>query len=68
MMRYTRGKLTVLNREVLQATACEYYGVIKDEYARSLGTGCGQIPDELFLSCFVCAEADRHPMLLVFII
>lgn len=41
MIRYTRGKITVLNREVLQATACECYGVIKDEIARLLGTGCG---------------------------
>lgn len=41
MIRYARGKITVLNREVLQATACECYEVVKDEEARLLGTGCG---------------------------
>jgi len=35
MIRYTRGQVTVLNRERLEATACECYGVVKLEYARS---------------------------------
>ena len=39
MIRYTRGRITILNREDLAATSCECYGVIKDEYARLLGTG-----------------------------
>jgi Mn-dependent DtxR family transcriptional regulator len=38
MIRYTRGKITILNREAMEATSCECYGVIKDEYARLLGT------------------------------
>ena len=41
MIRYTRGKITILERENLKLTSCECYGVIKDEFARLLGTGCG---------------------------
>lgn len=39
MIRYTRGKITILVRESLESTSCECYGVIKDEFARLLGTG-----------------------------
>jgi CRP-like cAMP-binding protein len=41
MIHYSRGKITILNREDLEATSCECYGVIKNEYARLLGTGRG---------------------------
>jgi CRP-like cAMP-binding protein len=33
MIRYTRGRVTVLDRGRLEATACECYGVVKAEYA-----------------------------------
>jgi CRP-like cAMP-binding protein len=33
MIRYTRGRVTVLDRDRLEATACECYGVVKAEYA-----------------------------------
>lgn len=36
MIRYTRGQVTVLDRRRLEATACECYRAVKDEYARSL--------------------------------
>ncbi len=36
MIRYTRGKISILNREALQATACECYRAIKNEYTRLL--------------------------------
>lgn len=36
MLRYTRGRITIVNREVLEATACECYRVISDEFARLL--------------------------------
>lgn len=39
MIRYSRGKITILDRESLEAIACECYGVIKDEYDRLLGKG-----------------------------
>lgn len=35
MIRYTRGQVTILDRRRLEATACECYGVVKEEYARS---------------------------------
>jgi CRP-like cAMP-binding protein len=35
MIRYTRGRVTVLDRRGLEATACECYRVVKSEYARS---------------------------------
>lgn len=37
MLRYTRGRITIVNREALEATACECYRVISDEFARLLG-------------------------------
>jgi CRP-like cAMP-binding protein len=38
MIRYTRGQVTILDRRRLEATACECYGVVKAEYARSSRT------------------------------
>lgn len=34
IISYYRGKITVLNREGLEATSCECYRVIRDEFAR----------------------------------
>jgi CRP-like cAMP-binding protein len=36
LIRYTRGKVTILNREDLEAASCECYEIIKGEYARLL--------------------------------
>ena len=36
MICYTRGKISILNREALNLTACECYRVIKNEYTRLL--------------------------------
>lgn len=41
LIRYTRGKVTILNREELEATSCECYQIIQGEYARLLGTKKG---------------------------
>ena len=38
LIRYTRGKVTILNREDLEAASCECYEIIKGEYVRLLGT------------------------------
>lgn len=35
IIRYTRGQVTVLDRRGLEETACECYGVVKEEYERS---------------------------------
>ncbi|HEY9876149.1 MAG TPA: Crp/Fnr family transcriptional regulator [Candidatus Obscuribacterales bacterium] len=39
MICYTRGKITILNRQALEATTCECYKLIKTEYERLLNTG-----------------------------
>ncbi|MBD1880931.1 MULTISPECIES: Crp/Fnr family transcriptional regulator [unclassified Coleofasciculus] len=41
LIRYTRGKVTILNREELEAVSCECYQIIQGEYARLLGTKNG---------------------------
>ncbi len=38
MLRYSRGRITILNREAMEATACECYRTTKDEEARLLST------------------------------
>lgn len=36
MIHYTRGRVTILDRPRLEATACECYRTVKEEYARSV--------------------------------
>lgn len=37
LIKYARGRITILDREGLEATVCECYKVVKDEYDRLLG-------------------------------
>lgn len=37
MIRYTRGKITIVERESLESTSCECYQVVKNELTRLLG-------------------------------
>jgi CRP-like cAMP-binding protein len=37
MISYVRGHIRILDRQGLEATVCECYGVVKDEYYRLLG-------------------------------
>ena len=37
LIKYVRGTITMLDRDALEATACECYRVVKDEYDRLLG-------------------------------
>lgn len=37
LIRYVRGTITMLDRDALEAAACECYRVVKDEYDRLLG-------------------------------
>lgn len=37
LIRYVRGKMTILDREGLEASACECYEVVKGEFDRLLG-------------------------------
>ena len=39
LIDYAHGRITIVNREGLQTTACECYEVIKQDYARLLGFG-----------------------------
>jgi CRP-like cAMP-binding protein len=38
LIRYVRGRVTVIDRNRLEATACDCYGVLKAEYARNAHT------------------------------
>jgi Mn-dependent DtxR family transcriptional regulator len=37
LISYVRGDMTILDRQGLEATVCECYQVVKDEYGRLLG-------------------------------
>jgi Mn-dependent DtxR family transcriptional regulator len=38
VISYSRGKITILNRERLREKSCECYNVIRSEFDRLLGT------------------------------
>ena len=38
LIKYSRGTITMLDREALESEVCECYRVVKDEYDRLLGT------------------------------
>jgi CRP-like cAMP-binding protein len=41
LIHYHRGRISILNRQKLEAASCSCYGIIKGEYARLLGTDNG---------------------------
>jgi CRP-like cAMP-binding protein len=37
LIRYSRGHMTILNREALEEASCECYSIVKSQFERSLG-------------------------------
>jgi CRP-like cAMP-binding protein len=37
MIRYNRGRMTIVNRKALEETACECYGVVREQFERTVG-------------------------------
>jgi CRP-like cAMP-binding protein len=52
LISYSRGQLTILDRPGLEKLTCECYGIITEEYRRSLGTNLRRATD---------GAEPRHP-------
>jgi Mn-dependent DtxR family transcriptional regulator len=42
MIRYTHGRMTVLDRAGLEAASCECYGVVREQFDNLLGVPAGE--------------------------
>lgn len=42
LIRYSRGKMSICNRSGLEATSCECYGIVKQEFERLHKDGIAQ--------------------------
>jgi hypothetical protein len=41
LIRYRRGVVSIVDRERLEAAACECYTIVRDEFRRLLGVAVG---------------------------
>ncbi len=62
LIKYTRGRITILSREKLEAASCECYRTVKEEYDRYLG-GCDAGGASVFMDLKTSAHDGSRTLL-----
>ena len=62
LIRYARGRITVLNRPGLERRTCECYAVVKKEYDRLLSVPLAVLPSSgRYVRCQTVSRRTHHP-------